>query len=217
MGNNVNELRFVEAIFSYTSTAKWKINFSLKGGDIYQLIGDNGSGKSTVGRVLTGIELYQLGNAWFNGQSVGKMTNEEKRKIFFFIPQEPHWSFIGESFCKNLRYFSIDNKECDSIDVGCKKNTLHSRLRSIANQSVFDLSSEDVFLLALWESRIWKRTILFVDEYPDFHDEESRTFFEGILKKRAEEKMITIIARHVPIDFLNVATINIDVSRFKFQ
>nr|VFK30404.1 MAG: ABC transporter [Candidatus Kentron sp. MB]VFK75203.1 MAG: ABC transporter [Candidatus Kentron sp. MB] len=211
----MNKLKLSDIMFAYSEPAKWCIDCTFHGGHIYQLIGENGSGKSTVGRIITGIQLCDKGNAQLNGKSIREMTPNEKRDLFFYIPQEPLWSFIGGSFCKNLKYFSKENKICSNLIIDHKNNTFYDKLQAAVNKDVFDISSEDVFFLAILESWIWQRTVLFIDECPDLYDKDAITFFDGMLNKRVESELITIVARHILMEFSNAKTIVLDMSRFK--
>ncbi|MEI2763300.1 ATP-binding cassette domain-containing protein [Methanothrix soehngenii] len=102
-----------------TPSCKWRLNDTFEGGRLYQLIGENGSGKSTLGKIITGIEPVSTGTATVNGKMLQHMSQNEKRETFFYIPQEPHWLFIGDTFCQNLRYFSKSIKECaDTNNIG---------------------------------------------------------------------------------------------------
>lgn len=98
-----------------------------------------------------------------------------------------------------------------------QENDFQRRLASIANRSVFGLSSEDIFLLAIQESRIWPRPVLFIDECPDFDGNLARDFFVGAIQSRVNANLITIIARHIPMNIEKIQLESIEVKWFICQ
>lgn len=211
----MNKLIFSDAQYRYDASCKWRLNDTFEGGRLYQLIGENGSGKSTLGKIITGIEPVSTGTATVNGKMLQHMSQNEKRETFFYIPQEPHWLFIGDTFCQNLRYFSKSIKECaDTNNIG--HNEQHrQKLLSTIERSVWELTSEDVFLLAILEAKLWPRTVLFIDECPDLDDDDAIALFKDIINERLNLGLITFLARHIPMSLLEMETVLLEVGRFK--
>ncbi|MDK2819720.1 MAG: ATP-binding cassette domain-containing protein [Mycoplasmataceae bacterium] len=78
-----------------------KISFNIKPGEIMGLIGESGSGKTTVGRLL--IRLYNdfsgyisLDNQIISGKKISKKTNLFLHKNMQMIFQDPHASLDGQ-------------------------------------------------------------------------------------------------------------------------
>src|SRR5205085_2385300 len=53
------------------------VSFSLKEGEILGLIGPNGSGKTALINVLTGMQPYSMGDARFRGRSIRGLAPHE--------------------------------------------------------------------------------------------------------------------------------------------
>jgi rhamnose transport system ATP-binding protein len=57
-----------------------QVHFQLKPGEIHALMGENGAGKSTFIKIITGLYVPDGGEMWFDGQKVEfKSTNDAKK------------------------------------------------------------------------------------------------------------------------------------------
>jgi iron complex transport system ATP-binding protein len=61
------------------------LNLVAEVGDLICLTGLNGSGKSTLLRTLAGLQKSLGGHITFRGTDVGKLTNEERSKLFALV------------------------------------------------------------------------------------------------------------------------------------
>lgn len=74
------------------------MSFSVHAGEIVGLIGASGAGKSTVGRILAGLEEQDGGAIWFAGEDVSKWSGKQRRllaKDIGMIFQDPYESLSG--------------------------------------------------------------------------------------------------------------------------
>ena len=55
------------------------ISFEVKEGEIFSIIGQSGVGKSTIGKIILGIEKESYGKILF----LGKKTSRERKKEIF--------------------------------------------------------------------------------------------------------------------------------------
>jgi fructose transport system ATP-binding protein len=97
-------------------------NFELRKGEHVAIMGDNGAGKSTFVRQITGVELRTRGKIWFNGQEVNFAGPLEAREAGIETVYQnlaladdldvPSNLFLGrEKVLFNLGPFSILNRK----------------------------------------------------------------------------------------------------------
>lgn len=66
------------------------INFSLKPGEVYAVVGGNGAGKSTLMKIITGLYKADQGEIIIKGRPVQLSSTKEAHKNgIYLVPQEP--------------------------------------------------------------------------------------------------------------------------------
>ena len=71
------------------------VNFSISRGETFGLVGESGCGKSTIGRLILGLQEANAGEILFNGQDICSMTKKqlhELRKDLQIVFQDPYSS-----------------------------------------------------------------------------------------------------------------------------
>lgn len=76
-------------------------------GDIYGLIGKNGSGKTTIFKIVLGLSEYRGGNLSIAGSANPKELIRNRRKIGFFVGSHFYPNLSAK---ENLRYFATVKK-----------------------------------------------------------------------------------------------------------
>lgn len=82
------------------------ISFALRRGEVTAIIGNTGSGKSTVARMLLRFNDATGGSLSFGGVDVRRLTQEELRGRIAYVPQKA-WLFSG-TIAENLRHGDAD-------------------------------------------------------------------------------------------------------------
>jgi simple sugar transport system ATP-binding protein len=80
MEDNRLELRNVSKYFGEVKALE-NINFQLGRNEIVGLLGDNGAGKSTMIKIITGYHQPTSGEIYFNGQKVENLTVPKAREL----------------------------------------------------------------------------------------------------------------------------------------
>jgi ATP-binding cassette subfamily B protein len=74
----------------------------INSGETIALVGDSGTGKSTMFNLITKLVQPEKGEIFVNGQSLNNFTFEDMQKMISYVTQET-FLFAG-TFEENLRY-----------------------------------------------------------------------------------------------------------------
>ncbi|MGN7118994.1 ABC transporter ATP-binding protein [Lysinibacillus odysseyi] len=88
--NSINEIEFRNVSFSYDgnkNTLK-NISFHIKKGELLAIIGINGSGKSTILKLICGLYTNYIGEILINGVDLKKIDKESYRKCISVLFQD---------------------------------------------------------------------------------------------------------------------------------
>lgn len=190
--NTTSLLQFSNVSFSYKkkktvlSNISFNINYEKgnKGGHIVALMGESGSGKSTMLKLILGLEKK------FNGEIITEYDNP----VISYIPQEPVL-FEHLTCLQNARYFeNISNYKNRFDDKLFTRLThilgLHEALRS---KSVQELSGGQKQRLSILRALSVKSDFLLLDEPCTGLDADIKMKFLIQLRQLADELNLLII------------------------
>ena len=125
------------------------INFQIKKNERVSVIGESGSGKTSLLMILSGLEKPSTGSIFFKNEDFSKISEKKKTEIrkkkiglifqqFFLIPN--YTALENVMFPMQLNKFNNEEKKATSIlsDIGLadKKNNLPSELSGGEQQRV---------------------------------------------------------------------------------
>ena len=105
-------LEFKDVSFKYESDNEYmmkNLSFNVGKGEFVSIIGASGCGKSTIFRLINGLEKLQSGNVIVGGQDIEKQKNYSA-----FMPQKDllfPWRSIEKNLALPLEVQGIDKKE----------------------------------------------------------------------------------------------------------
>lgn len=121
------------------------INFSVKDGEIIAIVGQNGSGKSTIGRLIAGIAKLKEGSIIIDNLDIAKNKNykliRDKVGIVF---QNPENQIIFNNIYDELS-FSLKNLEKTEIE-----NRVNTALEQVG---MLSFKEEDLYTLSLGQKQ----------------------------------------------------------------
>jgi ABC-type bacteriocin/lantibiotic exporter with double-glycine peptidase domain len=165
------------------------------------LVGDNGTGKSTIMQLICGILTPDKGKITIDGQNI---SNIDQRNLFNHISivfSNPYL-FKG-SIYENIVVGNLNAEKSDVEEV-CNLVELDTFIKNNENGYDYDvgelgqlLSSGERQKVALARALINKNPILLLDEAMKSIDEDTRKIMNNVLKKIQNNKTIIIITHNL--------------------
>lgn len=99
------------ATFSYRTVTRQRkqvlkdVSVSFQRGDLVALVGNNGAGKSSLMRLITGVTKPENGYVTVKGMDTAKTSPEQLANTVTYIYQNPEEMFIEDSIRKDIEFF----------------------------------------------------------------------------------------------------------------
>ena len=173
-------------------------NFSLSIPEkqILAIVGPSGGGKTTLLRMLAGLETIDSGEIYYNGESLA-IDELEKRNLLGFVFQDfqlfPHLSVL-----ENLTLSPIKTMDMDKEAAEKKARALLEQLglAGHADAFPFSLSGGQKQRVALARAMMIKPEIIGYDEPTSALDPELRLEVEKLILQNKERGMTQIVVTH---------------------
>ncbi len=155
------------------------LNLTIREGEIFAIVGGNGTGKTTSLKVIAGIERAFRGKTLIYGKRIEKYKEKELRNgMLSMLPQDPQSIFVEDVVKNDLmevligRDFSDSEKEQKIIDVA--KVT---QIEDVLESHPYDISGGEQQRVALAKILLLDPKVVLLDEPTKGID----NFFKGIL------------------------------------
>ncbi len=172
------------------------VNFQVKAGEIYGLIGPNGSGKTTTLKILGGVSDSFFGEARIAGIDVRNEPNEVKKQVGY-VPESPD---LYESLTP-VEFFSLVGsiREINQDKMTKRVNYFVDafELNEYMNQYIGSLSFGTKQKVSLISSFIHDPKVIILDEAMNGLDPKTAKILRGILFKYKERGKSIIFSSHV--------------------
>ncbi|MEO1023866.1 MAG: ABC transporter ATP-binding protein, partial [Bacteroidota bacterium] len=175
-------------------TALNNLNLSVKGGDIYCMLGANGAGKTTTINLLMNFIQPTSGEASINGLDVNKHSRETKKHLAY-IPE--NLVLYGElTGLENLEYFlglagiRYNNDDLDAYltEAGLQSEAFNNRVKTYSK----GMRQKIGIALALAKNA----EVLLLDEPTSGLDPKASNEFSELLIRLSKYKVATLMATH---------------------
>ena len=212
--NNVKikNIEFKNVSFKYPNTKDYIIrNLSLRmeGSKSYAFVGKNGSGKSTIIKLLTGMYDDYVGEILINGVSIKNYKADEIKSMFSVVYQD--YSRYDISLRENIEVGNIENinersneQRLLEIIEKLELSDLISRLSSGIDTPLGKLEQDGVDIsggqwqkLAIARSLINNRPIRILDEPSSDLDPFSEKALYEIFNKENKDKLTILISHRL--------------------
>lgn len=168
------------------------LNLKVQKGELYCLLGGNGTGKSTTLRLLGRIKKPYRGKLFLNGKELGTYRESELYgKLLGILPQNPQSLFVKDTVEKDLREMSGDTEHLrDVIEK--------TEIRHLLGSHPYDLSGGEQQRAALAKVLLLDPEIILLDEptkgLDGFYKKKLAQILKGLT---AEGKTILMVSHDI--------------------
>jgi ABC-2 type transport system ATP-binding protein len=167
------------------------LNFDVRRGEIFGIIGPDGAGKTTLFRILTTLILADSGTASVDGFDVVKDYKEIRKRIGYMPGRFSLYQDLTVE--ENLNFFATVFNTTIEENYELVKD-IYQQIEPFKKRRAGKLSGGMKQKLALSCALIHKPSVLFLDEPTTGVDPVSRKEFWGMLKKLKEQGITILVS-----------------------
>lgn len=178
------------------------ISFSVSRGDIFCILGANGTGKTTLIKCLTGLMKPNHGEIFINGKDMNSFSHSDLAKKIGYIPQIHNSTFpftvldvvlMGRS--PHLDLFESPSKKDYKI---AKKSLKSLNISHMKDKPYTEISGGEQQLVFIARVLTQEPSILILDEPTSHLDFGNQIRTLDIIKKLAGNGLSVIMSSHFP-------------------
>lgn len=178
------------------------INLDLKDGSINVLLGLNGCGKTTLLKLLAGLEKPQSGAIYYDEKELSKISIKERSKIFSYVPQ--HSYVIGDILVRDFLLFGTANKLSFYQSPGEEEKQLVTSVSErlgithLLDKNIGEVSGGERQIIFIVCALIQDTPIILLDEPTSALDIKNQNKVLTVLKEISKEGKTIILSSHNP-------------------
>ena len=179
------------------------VNFTLDDGEVGVLIGENGSGKSTIFKTILGFLKPKEGSILINDLDLINMSLNERAKNIAYVSQNIEMPPLTVYECVllgRLPYYLLNPTKMDK-EI-CNSVIKELNLEHLKNKNVLELSGGERQRVAIARAIAQEPKLLIFDEPTSNLDIVNEMLLHNVIIKIAKEKNIMIL---VSLHELNLA------------
>ena len=178
------------------------INFSVQKGDVFCILGPNGTGKTTLIKCINGLMKLSSGEILFNNKNIYSMNKTEIAKNIGYIPQIHNSTFpfsvmdvvlMGRS--PHLEMFASPGENDIKIAEESLKTLNITHMRDVPYTEISGGEQQLVFLARILTQ---KPSILLLDEPTSHLDFGNQMRTLNIIEKLAKSGLSIVMSSHFP-------------------
>ena len=177
------------------------ISFSLKKNKYNIIIGKNGSGKSTILKLIVGLEKISGGQIFIDNEELVYKRDElyKIRKKTGIVFQESNEYIIGETVAESL-IFGMENNRIplEKMKENMAKYVKLFKLENIIDKKTVNLSGGEKQKVALAGAVITEPDIILLDEVTEMWDKATKEKMNEIIEKFLEDGKTVVSVTHNP-------------------
>jgi energy-coupling factor transport system ATP-binding protein len=171
------------------------VSFTVERGSYTTLIGHNGSGKSTIAKLIIGLLEKEQGSILIDGEELNNETVESIRRKIGIVFQNPDNQFIGATVRDDIA-FGLENHQVDPKDMDAiiEKYAGEVGMIEYLNHEPTRLSGGQKQRVAIAGILAMKPEILILDEATSMLDPEGKEDINSLVKQLHKENNMTILS-----------------------
>ncbi|MBI9057699.1 MAG: peptidase domain-containing ABC transporter [Labilibaculum sp.] len=180
------------------------INLNIQKGKIISLLGESGTGKSTLASILQKFYTQENGDVLINDTPLSKISNSKLRSKIGNIPQNIH--IFNNSLAFNILLEDVNEDSFTKLSIFCKEwgfskffDSLPQGLATKVGEDGINLSGGQKQLLAFARIFYRKPEFIILDEATSAMDRVTEQFIFSLLKKVKQDVAILIITHRIHI------------------
>ncbi len=190
------------------------LNLDIKEGTVNVLLGLNGCGKTTLIKLLAGLEKPLEGTIQYGDDDLQKLSYRKRSTIFSYVPQQanvtsdvPVKQYLSYGTTNTLAFYEHPGKE----EMKRVEEIAHKlKISHLLDKNLGEISGGELQIVLIACALIQGTEIMLLDEPTSALDMKNQNLVLSILKKVAiEENKTIILSSHNPNNarFLNANVI----------
>lgn len=174
------------------------LSFKVYPGEIFCLVGGNGTGKTTTMTLAAGINKPYRGSIKIKGKNIDKYKKNDLFKgVIGMLPQNPQSLFVEKTVRADL-FESFEGSSMTKEEQEAKIADVAKlvRIEDLMDMHPYDLSGGEQQRAALAKVLLMEPEILFLDEPTKGLDNEFKYKFSGVLKDLTARGVTVVMVSH---------------------
>ena len=176
------------------------ISFNLSSGEVMQIEGANGSGKTSLLRILCGLALPEEGNISWNGEDIQNIRSEYAHDMHYI----GHTNGIKAELTPLENLIVAQSLTIPRQGCSCEEALAQLGVEELADMPVRKLSSGQRRRVALSSLLISEARLWLMDEPFTSLDDSSRLLVKQMIETHAKNGGLVVIVTHDPLELPDI-------------
>lgn len=173
------------------------LNLDIKEGTVNVLLGLNGCGKTTLIKLLAGLEKPLEGNIEYNHSDLAKMKIRDRSKMFSYVPQQanvtndiPVRQYLSYGTTNTLAFYEHPGKEEMELveSIANRLNISH-----LLDKNLGEISGGELQIVLIACALVQRTPVMLLDEPTSALDMKNQNLVLSLLKDISREENKTIV------------------------